>query len=147
MEALSDWPGRYEPGRRLLLAEGGNYRSLTVERSSEHKGKILLKVVEIADREEAYKICGSELVVPEEDLPELSQDEFWVHDLIGLRVTTEDGSEVGSVSDVILLPAHDIYVVKGPEEREILIPVVSEIVTSVDLESGIIMINPPKGLL
>ena len=76
----------------------------------------------------------------------MPEDTYYVRDLIGISVVTEDG-ELGIITDVIQNSAQDLYEVKTAEGKKIYIPVVKEFVTEVDVEAGIVKVTLPEGLL
>lgn len=94
-------------------------------------------------RDDAEALRGA-LFVPSDRVRELDADEYWPHDLVGCALVTAAGDEVGEVSRVVPGAAQDLLVV-GAEEK--LIPMVKDIVISVDIEGRRIVIDPPEGLL
>ena len=88
---------------------------------------------------------GSELVVSVEDARRLEEGEYWDHDLIGCAVVTVDGSDVGSVTDVLHQPANEVLVVKRDGD-DVLVPLIGAVVKSVQPRE-LITIDPPPGLL
>jgi 16S rRNA processing protein RimM len=84
--------------------------------------------------------------VPDDERP-ADPEEFYDHQLRGLAVVTADGAEVGTVDDVVHLPAQDLLAVKRPDGREVLVPFVSAIVPEIDVAARRVVIAPPPGLL
>ena len=82
------------------------------------------------------------LEIPTPARPELDDDEFLSQDLIGLKVVTTDGKELGEVEDVVVMPAHDVIQV-----GELLIPAVLEFIKDVDLDSGVMTVQLIPGML
>jgi len=78
---------------------------------------------------------------------ELEEDRVYVEDIIGLKVVDHQKGEIGILKDVIQNPAHDLYLVKTPDGREVLIPVVDEFVEEVDLDEGVIKVTLIEGLI
>jgi 16S rRNA processing protein RimM len=87
-----------------------------------------------------------EICLYRSQLPKLEEDEYYWYDLIGLEVVTVDGERLGSIAEIFETGSNDIYVVRGGK-REYLIPAVSAVIDSVDLEGGRMLITPPEGLL
>ena len=148
LEVRTDEPERrLVPGARLFVA--GTGRVLTVESVHQHGNRLRMHVAGIDDRSAAEELTGAILEV-ERDAGERPEDpeEFYDDTLLGLPVVTEDGQAVGTVSQVVHLPAQDLLAVRAhPEAPEVLIPFVAAIVPVVDLEGGRIVIRPPAGLL
>ena len=87
------------------------------------------------------------LVAKKEELGELPEGVYYVADLIGLTVETDDGEVIGTVSDVINTGANDIYEVKREDKKPLLIPVIDDVVLNVSLEEGKILVHLMEGLL
>jgi len=121
---------------------------LIVAASRWHSGQLLVRFEGITDRDAAAELGGTWLTVDSATLGALDDpDEFRDGDLVGLTVRTADGTDVGTVDDV-LHSGQDVLVVRASSgSGEILIPFVKDIVPEVDLASGVIVITPPPGLL
>jgi len=74
-------------------------------------------------------------------------DEYFDRHLVGLRVVTVDGDEVGDLAEVLHLPGQDVLVVRRQDDREALVPFITEFVPEVDIDGGRIVVDPPAGLL
>jgi 16S rRNA processing protein RimM len=114
-----------------------------------HSGQLLVTFAGIADRTAAGELTGTWLSVDSSQLPRTGDpDEFRDHELIGLSVRTPDGQAVGVVTDV-LHHGQDLLVVERADGREdeCLVPFVKAIVPTVDLAAGVLVIDPPLGLL
>ncbi len=150
VEVRTDDPNdRFAPGVVLRgRAKGGLERSYTVEGVREHGGRLLIRLAGIGDRNAADALRGTVFVVDSANLPAIEDpDEFYDHELEGLRVVTVGDAPVGTVSEVLHTAAGELLAVKAGDGREILVPFVSAIVTSVSRESGTVVIDPPEGLL
>jgi 16S rRNA processing protein RimM len=137
---------RFAKGSRLDTDPSG-VGPLTVAGTRWHSGELLVRFEGIADRGAAEELRGTWLLVDSAGIPPPEDpDEFNDTDLIGLSVRTLDGTVVGTVDDV-LHPAQDVLVIKAPDGREVMVPFVKPIVPEVDIESGVMTIDPPEGLL
>lgn len=114
---------------------------------TKHGVTVILKLEGVDTPEDAADLRSQLVFARESDLPELEEDEMYLHDLVGLAVVTESGEEVGRVSDVLDMPGHITYVVERPGRSDALIPGVPEFVIEVDLDSERIVIRPIEGLL
>lgn len=103
----------------------------------------------VSDRTAADALRGTLFVVNSEDLPPSDDpDEYYDHELEGLAVRLTDGSEVGTVTEVLHSAAGELLSVRAADDgREILIPFVTAIVPTVSLAEGVVVIDPPEGLL
>jgi 16S rRNA processing protein RimM len=121
--------------------------TLRVAASRWHSGQLLVAFAGITDRTAASELTGSWLSVDSSQLPASPDpDEFRDHELIGLSVRTSAGEAVGVVTDV-LHPGQDLLVVRPPHGEEHLVPFVKAIVPEVDVAAGVLVIDPPPGLL
>jgi 16S rRNA processing protein RimM len=135
---------RGRPGR------GDATRDFAVESVRWHGGRLLVRLSGVGDRDAADALRGVLFVVDSEDLPPIDDpDEFYDHQLEGLRVHAADGRDVGVVSEVLHTAAGELLAVRAGDGTgaETLIPFVSAIVTSVSLPDKSIEIDPPEGLL
>jgi 16S rRNA processing protein RimM len=146
-----------DPDRRFVAgaslrtrARDSSECTYVIESVREHGGRLLVRLDGIASRDAADALRGSLFLVDSADLPPIDEpDEFYDHQLEGLRVRTADGADVGTVREVLHTSAGELLAVRpddgdGPE---VLVPFVGAIVTSVSLADGLIEIDPPDGLL
>ena len=140
-----------DPDRRF--AEGATLRTdpdrgeLTVLRTREHHGRLLIAFDGIIDRTGAEAWRGTLLVVDSATVAATEEDEWWDHQLLDLAVVTLNGEPVGLVEDVIHVPGSSLLSVRRGDGSEVLVPFVSAIVPEVDLDAGRLVIDPPPGLL
>jgi 16S rRNA processing protein RimM len=136
----------------LRFAVGGVFDTdagrLVIESMRWHSARLLVGFEGVDDRTAAEKLRGVLLVaqVPDDERPD-DPEEFYDHQLVGLRVCTVSGDPVGEVGEVLHLPMQDVLAVRSADGREILVPFVAAIVTEVDLAGGRVLIDPPPGLL
>jgi len=121
---------------------------LTVVATRWHSGRLLVRFKGLDDRTAAENLRGTMLVieVDESERPQ-DPDEFYDHQLVGLRVITTAGDEVGEVAEVLHLPAQDVLAIKRTDGVEVLVPFVQELVPAVDLDRGSVTVDPRPGLL
>lgn len=136
---------RFAPGA-VLIASTPTGR-LEVVRSHWHSGRLLVTFEGVEDRNAAEDLRGVILEI-ERDEAEVPDDpeEFYDSALIGCRVSTVDGRDLGEVTEVAHLPAQDLLVVHGPQ-GEVLVPFVEEIVPTIDTVGRTVVIDPPPGLI
>lgn len=99
------------------------------------------------DRNAAEELRDSLIEIDAADLPPLPEDEYYIHDLIGLEVVSTEGAVIGRLDDVIGTGANDVYLVKRPGARDVLVPAIEDVVIEVDLERGRVVIEVVPGLL
>lgn len=112
-----------------------------------HKGHALLTFEGVIDRNEAERLRGMDVFVPREWLPPLEEGEFYVHQIVGLRVFLLNGEELGTVKDVIFTGANEVYVVRGETYGEVLLPAIEDVVHDIDLDAGEMHVELLEGLI
>ncbi|MFP5212885.1 MAG: ribosome maturation factor RimM [Acidobacteriota bacterium] len=132
----------------LLRPERTDVKAELTLQGVQRQGKLLLvRFGEITDMDGAQTVIGEELFLPEDRLPPVEEGEYYHYQLIGLSVETVGGMKVGVLRSIMESGASDIYVVDDGGGREVLIPAVEEVIREIDLERGIMVIDPPEGLI
>jgi 16S rRNA processing protein RimM len=149
VELYTDFPERFAPAIKLYLGEA--LQEVTVARARLHKHTLLLLLTGITRREEAEQLRGQWLFVPEEAAVALAEDTYWVHEIIGLEVQTDEGRPLGTISDVLFTGANEVYVVEPTDDfahlREILLPATDEVIRSIDLDANQMIVHLLPGLI
>ena len=143
----TDDAARFKKLKKVLLDTGREQLELEVQSVKFFKQFVILKFKGIDNINDIEKYKGKSLLVPREDGVPLGRDEYYIADLIGLKVLREEGSYLGELVDVLQTGANDVYVVKMEDGREILLPVIRNCIKKVDLEQGEIVVHLMKGLL
>ena len=143
----TDFPQeRFRAGGTLFMARAGSPVAVTIRDAWFHRGRPVVSFDRIETLSEAERLRGAELRVPEEALQPLPPDSWYEYELVGCAVRTVGGDEIGTVA-AIEGPAGAKRLIVGQGGREIDVPLVVEICVSVDAEAGMVVINPPDGLL
>lgn len=147
IQNFSDIPDRFE---NLDFIYVGPSVDLAVPYEMEaveyHNRYIILYLLRYTNRNIAESLQGYFCYIPKAAQEQLPEDNFYVDDLIGMTLKSDNNKLIGSIRDVIPSPANDVLVVDAPG-GELLIPMVSEIVKHVDLAAGEITIQPIEGML
>lgn len=146
VEVRTDEPElRFAKGSKLSLKESNN--QVTVLSSRWHQEKMLVKFEEITDRDLANEIKGKTLTIKiDPNSIETKKDQYYEFQLAGLKVIDKNDKTLGQIKEVITNLAQDLLVVETVDKREVLVPFVKQIVTNVDLEKKLIIMDPPTGL-
>jgi 16S rRNA processing protein RimM len=146
IKVLSDNPSRFEPGSELLLGSGPESAApVKVAASRVHQGAMIVRFYGVETRTDADRLRGGLIFVSASELGGLEEDAFWEHELIGLEVFDRFGLRLGQLQKVLSRAEQDLWMI-ATDSGPILLPAAKELVLSVDLESGRIIVEPPEGL-
>jgi len=142
VEVMTDFPDRFSPGEEVHI----NGCPMRIEKSRWHKWRAIIKLGTVDSVEAAEKLRGRWLEIPSSKLRPLPQDQYYQFQLIGLEVLTTEGQHLGRIADILPTGSNDVYLVQG-ELGELLIPAIEDVVKSVELEKGRIVVELIAGLL
>jgi 16S rRNA processing protein RimM len=111
-----------------------------------HQDAVLLKFFKVVTRNHSEALRGAEVLIASDDLPRLSEGQYYAHQLIGMAVQREGGEVLGTLSEVLATGSNDVYVVKKPDDTELLLPVLESVVRKIDLQKRVITVLVPEGL-
>lgn len=146
----TDFPGeRFAPGSRLTLLSPDGSAAVDVEVASarEHKGMYIVKLKEFDNINQVLPYKGWSVKVPASRRVPLAEGEYYFHDIIGCAVVTEEGEEIGRVSEILRPGANDVWVVERPKGRPALIPYIDDVVVDVDVGARRVTIRLMEGLI
>ena len=143
----TDDPVRFKKLKKVILDTGKEKLDLEVEHVKFFKQFVIVKFKEFDNINDIERYKRYPLLVTRENAVPLEEDEYFVADMIGMKVITEDGTEFGTLSDVMETGANDVYVIDSKEHGEVLMPAIKECVLNVDMESEIITVHLMNGLI
>ena len=144
IQILTDYPSRFRSSKHLYLGESDQpYEVLSARISG---GVAVVQLAGVSTIDEATALRGQSVSIPSSEATRPSRDVYFWHEIIGLRVQCEKGNHLGDVVEILRTGANDVYVVKGPR-GEVLIPVIADVVRSIDLETRLITVRLMPGLL
>lgn len=138
----TDFPQRFTPSSIIYI----NRQPMTIDSAQWHKGNIIIKLSTIDSIEAAQRIKGQPLEIHRSQLKPLPEGQYYHFQLIGLEVWTTQRELLGNITEILTPESNDTYVVHGTQ-GEILIPAIEDVVKSIDLNEGRIVIEPIEGLL
>ncbi|MCS6801027.1 MAG: ribosome maturation factor RimM [Chloroflexota bacterium] len=136
----TDFPERLVPGREFIVAS----RRMRLREARIMGANATITLEEVTDRTAAEALRGEFLLVPKAELPPLPEGEFYIHQLVGLRVQDRQGRVFGTVTDVLFTGANDVYVVATPHGL-LYLPAIEDVVLAIDLEAGVLIAEPLEG--
>lgn len=138
---------RFKRLREVIVDTGKESVTLEVESARFFKQFVILKLRGIDAIETAEKYRKASLLVSRQNAVRLKRDEYFIADLMGLRVLDEEDREIGVLREVMETGANDVYVIDLKDGRELLLPAIRQCVLAVDVEAGFVRIHILEGLL
>ena len=143
----TDDPRRFRRLKEVVLDTGREKLNLEIEGVNFFKQFVILKFKGLDNINDIEKYRQKSLYVTRKNAVRLQRDEYFIADLIGLKVQDEDGTELGTVKDVIETGANDVYEVEMADGRSLLLPAIKQCILNVDVENGMMQVHVLEGLL
>lgn len=138
--SYSDFPERFFDLKYVFVDFFGEKRKIRVENVKKFKNSFIVKFENFNDEKDCGFLLGKEVFVDSENLVKLPEWVYFIHDLIGSKVL-QGTVLLGTITEVVSVPANDIYVVTSPENEEILIPAVADYIQSFDNVNKVLMLK------
>ena len=139
---------RFKKGSKLLITRGNQLiREVVVQSYRNHKNFLLVKFEGIDSVEEAEKLKNLQIKIDSDEVGELEENEFYFHQIIGCEVFDENDRNLGEIIDILTPGANDVWVIKGEEGKEILIPYIEDVVKQIDIINKKVNIEVMEGLI
>lgn len=146
MFAITTYPEHLPRVKTVYV--GDKRTPYTLQHAALHKGAVMIVTLSgVTTREAAEALRGQEVFMRETDALPLQTDEYFLHDLPGLRVRTTDGTEIGTVKEVLETGANEVLVIKRTAGGEALVPMIKDVVQHLDIASGEVVIEPLPGMI
>ena len=143
----TDEPTKFKKLKSVILKNEKEERDIALQSVRFFKNMVIVKFQGIESPEDAQKYRGATLWIAREQAVPLRENEYYRADLIGLTVVTEDGEELGILTDVLETGANDVYEVTLSDKKTALFPAIRECIKEVDVEKGYIKVHVMEGLL
>ena len=143
----TDDPRRFRRLKEVVLDTGKEKMNLEIEGVKFFKQFVILKFKGLDNINDIEKYRQKSLYVTRKNAVRLQRDEYFIADLIGLKVQDEDGKELGTVKDVIETGANDVYEVEMEDGKSLLLPAIKQCILNVDVENGTMQVHVLEGLL
>lgn len=138
---------RFKKLKEVLLDTGRGHVKLEVESVKFFKQFAILKFKGIDNINDIEKYKGKSLLVDRKNAVKLQKNEYFIADMVGITVFTEDGEEFGKLTDVMETGANDVYVIESIKHGEILVPAIKQCILNVDIEKQTMVIHLMEGLV
>ncbi len=144
--SFSDDIKRFSLLKQVYATNEKTTLTLDIESVRYHKQFVVIKFKGVNDMTEGERLKNFTLKIDEEMALPLEEDEYYIRDLYGLKVFEEDGRELGVLHDIIFTAANDVYVIKGEDKKEILLPSIKQCIIKVDVKEGKMIVKLLKGM-
>jgi 16S rRNA processing protein RimM len=145
MAVMTDFPERIQPGVTFYLGE--EHAPVVVSNVRHHNKGLLLHFEGIDTREDVEAFRNRDVFVPAEDRPPLPEGEYYLHELIGMQVITDEGEALGVLSEMIETGATNVYVVRREGKADALLPATDEVILEIDVKKKTMRVHLLEGLL
>lgn len=151
----TDSLSRFKQVRRVILNTPKGQIETEITGAKSFKNLAIVKFAAFDDVEQVKNLHGTDVMIYREDGQKLAPGEYYIADLIGCKVTDEEGKTVGTVKDVLQTGANDVYIVDtsegdlpcGDKNAELLLPVIPDCIKNVDVENSVITVHIMEGLV
>lgn len=147
---LTDFPERFFKMKNLTLEKPGvPSQTVSVTKLVPYEGKdtFFLQIANVSDRTLAESFKGSFVTVSKEERVALSDDEYWIDDIVGLKVIDNaTGNALGLIQEVLQTGSNDVYLIKTEDGQIRPIPALTKVISKVDTQKGVMLVTVPEGL-
>ncbi len=141
VKPYTDFLERFDKGKIIKIKFQNELFEFLIEGSSLHKNFVLIKLKDIDNMDAALNLKNCDIVIDENELKKLEKDEYYIHDLIGLKVLGENDEYIGVISNVISLVSNDVYEIELLNKKKMYYPAVKEFIKEIDINNKIIRIK------
>ena len=143
----TDDPARYKKLKKVYLDTGREFRPLEIQGVKFFKQFVIVKFKGIDNINDIEMYKGRSLLVDRKDAVPLKQDEYFIADMVGIDVYTEDGEKFGVLKDVMETGANDVYIIDSLKHGEVLVPAIKQCILGVNIEENRMDIHLMDGLI
>lgn len=142
----TDDPNRFKRLKKAYIDLGKEKMEVKIAGVKFFKNMVILKFEGHDDRNEIEKLKSHDLLIDRADAVELKEGEHFICDLIGFKVVSDEGEEIGKLRDILQTAANDVYQVDGIDGKEKLIPSIPDCILNIDMDAELITVHVLKGL-
>ncbi|MDO5557661.1 MAG: ribosome maturation factor RimM [Clostridia bacterium] len=147
VKPFTDEPTRFDEFRKVFVEQGANLNEFEIENVKYHKNVVLVKFKGIEDINKAETLRGAFIKIHRKDAKKLDKDTYFIADLLGLEVYTDENLLLGRVDDIYETRSNDVYVIKDKLGKQVLLPGTKEVIKQVDFKNEKIIVHIIKGLI
>lgn len=143
----TDDVNRFKKLKEVILDTGREHINLEIENVKFFKQFAIVKFKGIDNINDIEKYKGKDLLVTRDNAVKLEKDEYFIYDILGSKVISDEGVELGTLTEILSTGANDVYVVLTEDKKEILLPSIKECILDVNVEEKIIKVHVMEGLI
>ncbi len=143
----TDDPERFKTLKKVLLDTGKELLPMEIQQVRFFKNMVILKFKGFDNINDIEIYKGKDLLITRDQAVKLGPDENFIVDLIGLSVVSDEGEDLGTLTDVLLTGANDVYEVTMPHGKKLLLPAIRQCILNVDLDEGKVLVHVLDGLM
>ncbi|GAP00101.1 ribosome maturation factor RimM [Fructobacillus ficulneus] len=148
IKAITDFAeDRFAKGQVIYRLDNGQYRKETIAKARIHKGMWLLTFVGVDNINQVEIFKGQDVFVDEADRDELPEGEYYYNEIIGATVVDLTDRTIGTIKDIMETGANDVWIIKRPSGKDVLIPVIDDVIKEVDVDEQVVRIDLLEGLI
>ena len=144
---FTDDINRFDELKKVYIKNKSNKKVLEIEEVKYHKNMVLLKFKDIDKVEDAENLRNSYILIDRKDQKQLDKDTYYIVDLLGLEVYTDENELLGKLEDIYNTGSNDIYVVKDELGKQILLPAIKDVIKEIDIDGRKIVVHILNGLI
>jgi 16S rRNA processing protein RimM len=145
MSVLTDFDELIKPG--MTIYAGDRYQPYTVRSTRWHGGDLLISLEELPDRTAVEIFRNIMVYMKADDVPDLPKGEYYLHQLVGMEVVTDQDIKLGIIKEILITGANDVYLIDTGTGKDILLPAIEQVVLDINNEEGIVLVHIIPGLL
>ena len=145
MTVMTDFPEIIQPGQKIFVGDG--HQPYHVKGVRWHGGDLLVSLKELPDRTAVEIFRNIMVYMKAEDTPDLPEGDFYLHQLVGMEVITDEDQHLGKIKEIILTGANDVYLIESVDGKELLLPAIDQVVLDINQEEGKVLVHIIPGLL
>jgi len=142
MEVLTDFPEKIIKGKDVFI--GPRHVEYQVRSVRSHGQKLLISFEGLNDCDEVSILRNQNVMIKTEDASQLPEGEYYHHEIIGMQVVEENGNPVGTVQEILVTGANDVYVVTQENGGEVLLPAIHDVIINIDKKNGRMTVKLPE---
>ncbi|MHB8169980.1 MAG: ribosome maturation factor RimM [Thermincolia bacterium] len=142
----TDFPERFQSMSEMKVSLNGQIRVMHPEKVWPHKGFIIIKFKEILDMNQAELLRDAVIHISQEELTQLPAGTYYIFQIVGLDVFTEEGRFLGTIKEVLATGSNDVYIIQREGQKDLLIPAIKQVIKEVDIERKKMVVELMEGL-